>query len=513
MAQVPKDQRIPKEEWKAQERARLEAIVATMPEHMRFLEFTVENVMKVKFARIRPQGNVIVVGGRNGQGKSSALLSIGYLLCGAGLVPTDVIRIGEKTATITGELEKGWKITRYFDRRDPEQNKAGHLWATKVKLTGPLGETYDNPTDILAILLNDLTFDPMAFMRMKEKEQFEALKGMMHFDIDLDRLDKDQDADYEARKQAKYKVNDRVAQMKALGAAECATCGFDGIVKKEVCPECNGLGMVDTRPAGSAPAEAVDAAALAQRLSDAATWNATVAEQRKERTRLENLAAEALADAKAMREQATRLLEEALELDGLQAVVNAIDMQPQLSKRSRLLEEASTIVVEEEIDTAAVSLELQAALAANAAIERGNEYRKIESELRAAREAWKTIDDRMKLRAEDRETAMQTAGMPIEELAIGDGEVFYKGLPFNQASGAEQIRVSLAIGMASNPKLRILRFMDGGWDMLDDESQELVRQQIDMHGYQLWVEHVGAKGNVTVVMEEGRASGSDVVEG
>ena len=71
-------------------RKQLAAVVAAAPDEMRLLEFAVQNVMKIKWAHIRPKGNVIVVGGRNGQGKSSLLQAIGFLLCGAEIVPTDV---------------------------------------------------------------------------------------------------------------------------------------------------------------------------------------------------------------------------------------------------------------------------------------------------------------------------------------------------------------------------------------------------------------------------------------
>ena len=87
--------------------------------------------------------------------------------------------------------------------------------------------------------------------------------------------------------------------------------------------------------------------------------------------------------------------------------------------------------------------------------------------------------------------------------------------------------------------MKILRFMDGGWDQLDEESQALVRAEVEKHKYQLWAEHVGgwakcgacglqqawqpkcrkceamlqrpAGSAVTVLMEEGVASGDDVV--
>ena len=51
--------------------------------------------------------------------------------------------------------------------------------------------------------------------------------------------------------------------------------------------------------------------------------------------------------------------------------------------------------------------------------------------------------------------------MPVEGLGFGAGIVTFNGLPFDQASTAEQLRVSVAIAMAANPKLRVLRIKHG----------------------------------------------------
>jgi hypothetical protein len=87
--------------------------------------------------------------------------------------------------------------------------------------------------------------------------------------------------------------------------------------------------------------------------------------------------------------------------------------------------------------------------------------------------------------------------------------VLYQGLPFGQASNSEQIRVSMALAMASNPKLRVLRISDGS--LLDSDSMELVANEAEKHGFQVWIERVDASGSVGIVMEEGIASGEEVV--
>jgi hypothetical protein len=62
---------------------------------------------------------------------------------------------------------------------------------------------------------------------------------------------------------------------------------------------------------------------------------------------------------------------------------------------------------------------------------------------------------------EKKADAIAAAKMPIDGLAFDDSGVTYRGVPFKQCSAAEQLRVSLAMAMAMNPKIRVVRITDG----------------------------------------------------
>jgi len=104
-------------------------------------------------------------------------------------------------------------------------------------------------------------------------------------------------------------------------------------------------------------------------------------------------------------------------------------------------------------------------------------------------------------RTKQRNDAIAAAKMPVEGLGFGDGEVTYNGHPFAQASGAEQLRVSVAIAMAGNPKLRVLRIKDGS--LLDSKSLALLEEMADLNDFQVWIESVDESGTVGIVMEDG----------
>ena len=112
----------------------------------------------------------------------------------------------------------------------------------------------------------------------------------------------------------------------------------------------------------------------------------------------------------------------------------------------------------------------------------------------------------MEQRAATAREAIAAAKMPVAGLGFGDGVVTYNDIPFDQASSAEQLRVSLAIAMAANPKLRVIRIEDGS--LLDEDSLAQIAAMAKDHDYQVWIERVETSGKVGFVIEDGHVKGA-----
>ena len=99
--------------------------------------------------------------------------------------------------------------------------------------------------------------------------------------------------------------------------------------------------------------------------------------------------------------------------------------------------------------------------------------------------------------------ARSAAEMPVAGLGFDESGVTFGGVPFGQASSAEQIRVSLAMAMALNPTLRVIRIMDGS--LLDADSMAAIRAAAEEHDVQVWIEVVGdGDGDpATIVIDDG----------
>src|SRR4029077_4178854 len=106
--------------------------------------------------------------------------------------------------------------------------------------------------------------------------------------------------------------------------------------------------------------------------------------------------------------------------------------------------------------------------------------------------------------------ATTKAKYPVDGLQFDTaGGITLNGIPFEQCSSAEQLRVSVAIGIALNPKLKVLLIRDGS--LLDDKSLLQVMAMAKEADAQVWIERVGEDEQTSVVIEDGAIRG-DVAE-
>lgn len=114
----------------------------------KIIKLTAENVKRLSVVEISPEGNVVTIGGRNGQGKTSVLDSIEYALGGN---PSDTmpVRSGEESAKVVVDLGD-IVVKRTF-------TAAG---GTSLTVTNADGVKQASPQAILDKLTGRLTFDP-----------------------------------------------------------------------------------------------------------------------------------------------------------------------------------------------------------------------------------------------------------------------------------------------------------------------------------------------------------------
>jgi hypothetical protein len=96
---------------------------------------------------------------------------------------------------------------------------------------------------------------------------------------------------------------------------------------------------------------------------------------------------------------------------------------------------------------------------------------------------------------------------------LGETGVTLDGLPFDQASGAQRIRTSVAIGGALNPGLRATLIKDGSG--VDKDSLALLTQEAEKADLQVILETISTTGDGILIVDgevEGAAPRMETVE-
>lgn len=431
----------------------------TAPKGLKIISLQAENLKRLTAVRIDPRGNLVEIRGRNAQGKSSVLDAIWWALAGAGNIQTDPIRKGQERAVVKLDLGD-LVVTRTFTKQDDGS------FRTSITVENGEGARFPSPQRMLDDLLGSLTFDPLAFARMKPKEQFDALKGFVP-GIDFANIEGLTRADFEKRTAVNRKVKELNAQVQAIAIPEAL------------------------------PAERVDETALVAEIADVGNFNAQIDLRADRRKQAEASAKARRADAEDARDKAIdlRAQADAWEKEAAQHDAVAAELEQKL---------ADAPALEEKKDAAEVTKRLEEAKRTNAMIEQAARRTQLQEQAKAAQAEADALTSRIEARDKAKLEAIAAAKLPIDGLGFGDDAITLNGLPFEQASDAERLRASCAIAMASNPKLRVIRVRDGS--LLDEDGMRLLGEMADAHDCQVWVEAVDSSGRVGIVLEDGHVA-------
>lgn len=171
----------------------------------KIVSLTAENFKRLKAVHIEPDGNVVVISGRNAQGKSSVLDSIWAALAGAaGAKNLDrPIRDGEKHAEVTVELDD-LTVTRRWTER-----------GSTLTVTSKDGQRQAKPQQVLDALIGKLAFDPLAFATAKPADQRTMLLDVVGLTDAVAELERQRKGVYDARTDVNRDVKRLQAQVQA----------------------------------------------------------------------------------------------------------------------------------------------------------------------------------------------------------------------------------------------------------------------------------------------------------
>jgi hypothetical protein len=306
------------------------------------------------------------------------------------------------------------------------------------------GAKQTSPQTVLDSLVGRLSFDPLEFTRRSDSEQRDALLSLVELPFNPKALDVDRAILFDKR-------TDVGRSRKALGEIP----KVDDDLSEEVTT------ALDLLPE-------IRAARASEHFD------------RDERAKID----QAIDKAKTMTARAAEMIAEAAELHDF-AVAKAANLPA--------FEEGLVAKLEDRLATIEAD---------NTVIRANNAAREVVYGDARLHEEWDELTAEIEALDKRKADGLAAAEFPVDGLGFDDHGVTYRGIPFSQASAAEQIQVSLAMAMNLNPTLRVIRIMDGS--LLDADSLAAIHDAAEASDYQVWIERVGDGSDGGVLIEDGQ---------
>lgn len=422
---------------------------------VKIIQLNSENFKFIKAVEIKPDANFQIISGRNEQGKSSVLDSIWAAIEGrTALKDTDKpIRNGEEKAFITVDLGE-LIVTRKF-------TTSGTTLEVKTKD----GAKYSSPQKILDALVGKLSFDPLQFSYMDAKDQVKTLQELIGFDPS--ELDNKYAEIFEQRTEVNREVKTLSGQLEGM-----------------------------EEPTKDIPDEEESAGSILAELRQAQEVQKGNDRKRERYQDVKNDYGRTQSEIKNIEEQI-----EALTKSLNQYLVDLTVIE----EHGRRLKEEFVSLVDPDLDSYQERLEKVERV--NSQVRKKKEYTSKLSNFSEKKAISDELTQKLGAINEQKKDMLKAAKFPIEGLSFGESGVEYKDVPFKQCSAAQRLKVAMSVAMAKNPKLKVIRIMDGS--LLDSENLKLIQEMAKDQDYQVWVELVDESGEMGVVIEDGQIKNLD----
>jgi DNA repair ATPase RecN len=438
---------------------------------MRIAAVKVDNYRRLYQVEIHPEADraIMLIGGANGNGKSSLLGALSAAFGGKKMISPDPVRHGAPEAGIWVKLDDGTEIRRVIAQD-------GETTLEVRDRQGPIR----SPQALLDRLIGTRFLDPLAFLRLPPKEQRAALMRVIPGASKIEEIDAQRERVFTQRREVGRDLDKAQGELARL-------------------------------PPTQPVPEPIDVAALNEEARQLA------AQQRAGK----DLQSRLMECQNATQHAAHVLAGDQAEIARLQALLVEAEkrVQQQLREVAACTEREQAAARDVEIAAAAWREIAPRRLQVDADLRRAGEHNRgvyaAEAEANRRREVETTVNglrgqvDQLTtaIAAFDRDKAEILAGamLPVDGLAISGQGLELGGVPFDQASDADRWRVALAIAAAASPDLDDIWIRDGA--LLDEQSLAIVERHCAATGRRAWVERVGTRDPGVIEIRDGRVAG------
>lgn len=357
---------------------------------MKIAKLEIENVKRVRAVTLEPaESGLTVIGGNNGQGKTSVLDAIAWALGGDKYRPSNPTREGSVIPPyLHVEMDNGLIVERRGEK-------------SVLKVTDPSGRK--GGQQLLNEFVEQLALDLPRFMAASNKDKAQTLLKIIGVEKELAELE--------------YKIQTTYNRRLELGRI--------ALQKKKFADE---LPMYP-----DAPKEPISASELILKQQDILARNG---ENQRLRSALEQL--------KGQREVLRN------KIDDLNVKLAELNRQlEETESRIAVGEKTTAELVDESTDEIRESLVNIEAINAKVAANCQREKAKIEAE--QYQKEYDSLSDEIDSLREAKVELLTGAKLPLPGLSVEDGELTYNGQKWDCMSSAEQLRIATAIVRCLNP--------------------------------------------------------------
>jgi len=471
---------------------------------MQVLRLEAGNIKRLRAVALNLEGgkNLVVVG-KPDAGKTTAL-DLAWMAFRARAIGPETISAGADEARITvviGNPERQYTITRKLTR---DGEPSGQL---KVKCSD--GGTYG--AKFLDTLISDLTFDPTVFARAEGKAQTDLLLQVVKLPggVSIDSLDRSRETLYEQRRVINRDLDRAKAKLPEVEPEAVESVNIDTVLS-DIESQLEAMNSAAKQKAAALRVENREKIEQARGVNQA---NAAM------RAKLEGFRAKRDQIEKATQEVENQITELQLKLKNLQRA--AVEHDQAIAQGEGVV----AGLVDTDIDSLASQLDAEEAaidqklkgdaaplLAKRATAVKDAEAMNAKARARQAWEKDKAEFDKTKAESEAltakiadvdarKKSLLESVEWPVPGLSIRDGQVTYKDTILSQCGMSVRMRVSCAIAMALNPKLKAIR-IDEGESLGEEGRQELFAWAAE-RGYQVLMSVVkdgpAAEGELEII--------------
>lgn len=433
-------------------------------EPVKISSLELENVKRIRAVQIQPtKDGLTVIGGRNGQGKTSVLDAIAWALGGNKLKPDNPNRDGGATpAKLHVELSNGITVER--------RGKNGTLYVTDQ--TGMKGTQ-----KLLDEFLSHLALDLPKFLGGTDKDRTTALLQTLGIDDQLAALDGQIRSTYQERQL----VGQDAKRLRA---------------------------HADKLPQHSdVPAEPVSVAELVRQQQEILARNG---ENQRKREKVEQIKRDYDRTVQSESDLNDRIAYMLEQVERLKADLSEVQKRRSSLGADLVMAKTTAEKLQDE-STAEIEASIADIESVNARV--ADNQRKAEAvEVATKREAEYADMTTTLENLRDRRTALlDGAPLPLPGLSVNeDGHLTYNGQTWSDMSSSEQLRVATAIVRATKPDCGFV--LVDKLEQLDPQTLAEFGTWAQGEGLQVIGTRVGTDDSCTVVIEDGKVEGQDMAD-